>query len=155
MTDLLSIPIEWREADDRHGPGHLRGTLIRYGERALDRAEMFAEGALRWPADGVVLNRQHSRQAPILRFMPRIEGREVIVDVDLPDTTAGRDAAAEVRQGLLRGLSVEFRPVKQAYEGGVRVVREALLTAAALVDSPAYRAPVEVRHQRRRRRVWL
>ena len=155
VTDVLSIPIEWREDAERRGPGHLRGVLVNYGERARDRAEMFADGALRWDPAGVVLNRQHSRQAPIVRFLPKVEGRAVLVDVELPDTVAGRDAASEVRGGLFKGLSMEFRTIRQAYEGGVRIVKEALLTGAGLVDSPAYRAAVEVRGEAKRRRLWL
>ena len=31
-----------------------------YGERAKDRAETFAPGALHWPDAGIVLNEQHN-----------------------------------------------------------------------------------------------
>ena len=79
-----------------------------YGKRASDRPELFETGSLKWPEDGIVLNRQHSRKSPIMRVIPTVEGDEVRIDQRLPDTQAGRDAAAEIRQGLFRGLSVEF-----------------------------------------------
>ena len=50
-----------------------------------------------------------SRQAPILRFIPEVDGAEVRIDAALPDTQRGRDAATMVRNGILRGLSIEFK----------------------------------------------
>ena len=77
------------EADaDRRGPGRLRGVLLREGEPARTLPEEFARGALTWPDDGVVLNEQHNRQAPIVRFTPERVGDEIRVDVELPDTSA-------------------------------------------------------------------
>ena len=109
MTDTLIVPIELRAADEaRPGPGRLFGTLLTYGERAADRPEVFEPGSLTWPADGVVLRRQHVRAAPIARVVPEVRGGAVVIDQSLPDTAAGRDAAAEVRAGLFRGLSIEF-----------------------------------------------
>ena len=113
MTDALIVPIEFRAADEsRPGPGHLYGTLLTYGERAADRPEVFEPGSLTWPVNGVVLRRQHVRAAPIMRAIPEVRGAAVVFDVPLPDTAAGRDAAAEVRAGLFRGLSdrVSRRP---------------------------------------------
>ena len=57
----------------------------------------------------------------------------------LPDRRAGRDAATEVRSGLLRGLSVEFRPLADAHVGGLREIRRGVLVRAGLVDDPSYR----------------
>ena len=156
MTEIRCA-VELRRDDSRLSPGRLVGVLLRYGERAHDRAERFARGALHWPAEGVVLNRQHRRDSPIARVVPEVVGDEVRVDVPLPDTAAGRDAAAEVRAGLLPGLSVEFRALRSVYEGGVRVIREASLLAAGLVDSPSYAgSTAEVRADRQRpRRLYL
>ena len=67
-------------------------------------------------------------------------------ETPLPNTTAGRDAAENVRQGVLRGLSVEFRSEQEGRRGGVRERKKALLGAAALVDSGAYKeSTVEIR----------
>ena len=84
-----------------------------YGERARDRAELFEPGSLSWDKGaGIVLNRQHQRSAPILRFSPvEIEGR-LTIDAEIPDTSAGRDALAELSgpHPLFKGVSIEFGP---------------------------------------------
>ena len=156
MSDELRCSIEIREDTGRRGPGRLVGTLLTYGERASDRAEVFAPGSLTWPEDGIVIRRQHQRHAPILRAVPEVRGHEVVVDVALPDTMAGRDAATEIRSGLLAGLSVEFKAIKQSFGGGVRRIAAAALTGAGLVDDPSYAGSrVEVRGRAGRRRLWL
>ena len=147
MKDEIRCAIECRSDETRQGPGRLVGRILKYGERALDRAELFEPGALTWPADGVILNRQHSRGAPIMRIIPELRGDALIVDQALPDTTAGRDAATEVRAGLMTGLSVSFAASRQSFVGGVRRIQTAALTAVGLVDSPSYDAPVEVRQR--------
>ena len=156
MKDEIRCSVECRHDETRAGPGRLVGRILTYGERALDRAELFEAGALSWPADGVVLNRQHARGAPIMRVIPELRAGELVIDQALPDTSAGRDAATEIRSGLMRGLSVSFSANRQAFVGGVRRIQSAAMTAIGLVDSPSYDAPVEVRQRREgRRRVWL
>ena len=147
MKDEIRCAVEFREDDTRQSPGRLVGTLMTYGQRALDRAEVFERGALTWPADGVVLNRQHARGAPIMRVIPELRGDALVIDQPLPETTAGRDAAAEIRGGLMTGLSVSFEAQRQSFMGGVRRIQTAALTAVGLVDSPSYNAPVEVRQR--------
>ena len=146
------------EADaERRGPGILEGILMPYGPPgAQDRREMFEPGSLHWPADGVLLREMHRREAPIARFTPETTDTEVRAKILLPDTQRGRDAAANVRAGVLRGLSVEFRSEKETVRDGVRVIQRASLVGAGLVDSGAYAgATVEARGKARRRRVWL
>ena len=155
MMTEIRCAIELR-ATDESGPGRLTGTLLRYGERAGDRAEVFEPGSLSWPDGGIVLRRQHDRAAPIARVVPEVRDGAVVVDVELPETRAGRDAAAEVRAGLFRGLSIEFRARRQRYVGGVRRIADALLTGAGLVDSPSYRgSAVEVRELAAGRRRFV
>ena len=153
---LISCAVEYRSDETRRSPGRIFGTLLTYGERAADRPEVFAPGALSWPSDGILLRRQHARAAPIMRFTPSVKGGAVIVDAPLPDTQAGRDAAVEVRGGTLSGLSVEFRALREGRRGGVREIQAAELTGAGLVDTPSYdSATVELRGRGGRRRVWL
>ena len=148
--------VEYRADTTRQTPGRLFGVLMTYGERAADRAERFARGALRWADDGVVLRRQHVRAAPIMRVTPELRGDAVVIDAPLPDTVSGRDAAVEVRNGTLRGLSVEFKALDETSAGGVREIRAAELTGAGLVDEASYGGSrVEVRGREGRRRVWL
>ena len=152
--DEIRCAIEVRE--DEGKPARLVGTLMPFGVQAQDRAELFESGSLKWDAGGIILNRQHQRGSPILRFTPvEIEGR-LTVDTEIPDTTAGRDALAEIKGGLFRGLSIEFRAVRQTIVAGVRRISEAVLTGAGLVDSGSYEsATVEVRRREQQRRVWL
>ena len=158
MNDQICCAIELRQDDSRLSPGLLRGTLLEYGTRAVDRLEKFAQDSLRWAEGGVILSLQHNRQAPIVRFVPKLEGRELTVNLPLPDTSLGRDAAVMVRNGTLRGLSVEFRCEQEDRSTGVRVINRAVLTGAALVDDPSYDTQVEVRNSdslKLLRRLWL
>ena len=157
MKDEIRCAVEFREDETRRGPGRLVGRILTYGQRAKDRPELFEPGALTWPSEGVVLNRQHARGAPIMRVLPTQVDDELRIDQPLPDTAAGRDAATEIRSGLMRGLSVSFQAGRQSFARGVRRIQSATMTAVGLVDSPSYDAPVEVRARvqgRRHRRLW-
>ena len=154
--DEIRCALECRDDDSRSSPGRITGTLITYGQKASDRQEVFELDSLSWPDNGIVLNRQHSRSAPVMRLIPQVVEGAVVIDAALPDTSAGRDTATEIRQGLFTGLSVEFRSISQRFEGGLRRIAKAALSAAAVVDSPSYSSSsVEVRHGEKRRLVWL
>ena len=155
VINEIRCSLEYRADESRQSPGRLVGTLLTYGERAADRPEVFEDGALSWPDNGIVLNRAHRQESPIMRVIPEVRGREVVIDAPLPDTTAGRDAARELRDGLMRGLSVEFRATAARFVGGVRRIQHALLGGAGLVPASAYAgSAVEVRSRRRRTRAW-
>ena len=155
MTEIR-CSVEVREDTNRTGPGRLYGVLMAEGTSASDRAESFAPGALSWPDDGVLVNVQHDRRQPVMRATPERRGSEVVIDAPLPDTQRGRDAATMIRNGTMRGLSVEFRARRQRYDGGRRVILDAMLKGAGLVDDPSYGASrVEVRQKGRGRRWWL
>ena len=144
--DEIRLAIELREDEDRAGPGRIYGTVIKYGIEARDRKEVFELGSLSWPEGGIVLNRQHERKNPIQRVTPLIVGDEVRIDEKIIDSSAGRDAAVEIRSGLLTGLSIEFRSIQESMVNGVRRIASASLGAIGLVDSPSYAAAsVEVR----------
>ena len=156
MIESRAVEIRFEADPERLGPGRLIGTLMPYETRAQDRNEKFAQGALHWPAEGVLLREQHNRQAPIVRFTPTEQAGAVEVAIPLPDTQRGRDAAVSVRNGTLRGLSVEFVSEKESMAAGLRVIERAKLVGAGLVDSPSYAgARVEARGKKARRRVWL
>ena len=156
VMDEIRCSIELRADDTRQSPGRIVGTLLTYNKRALDRAEIFSPGALHWPDNGIILNEQHNRQAPIMRFTPELAGDELRIDVALPDTQRGRDAATMIKNGTMTGLSIEFRSEAEGRSAGVRQIRRAHLAAAALVDNPSHASTVEVRARpSARRRVWL
>ena len=153
----LRCAIECRADETRQSPGRIVGTLLTYEQRASDRPEVFADGSLRWEDGGVILNEQHARSQPIMRFVPTVEGREVRIDAPLPDTQRGRDAATMIRNGTMRGLSIEFNALEEGRRAGVREVRAARLVGAALVDDASYKGRLEVRERRRQGRLprWL
>ena len=154
--DEFRCSVEFREDETRQSPGRLVGTLMTYNASARNRREVFEPGALTWPAEGIILRRQHVRAAPIMRAVPEVRGLDVVIDAPLPDTQAGRDAAQEIRDGLFTGLSVEFEAIQQTYRGGVRHIRQAKLSGAGLVDEAEYvGSGVEVRARGERRHLWL
>ena len=158
MPDNLSLYCALDFHADHAGPGRITGTLITYGETSADsRRHVFTPGSLHWDPAGVVLNRQHSDSSPIARILPQTDGDRLMVDHSLPDTAAGRDAATEVRNGLLIGLSAEVRVEKDRHEAGRRLIERAELAGAAIVTRPAFRSTAVTVHerQRARRRVWL
>ena len=153
----IRCAIEVREDETRQSPGRIYGVLMQYGQRAKDRAERFRDGALSWPADGIVLNVQHDRKQAVARVVPELRDGAVVIDAPVPDTQRGRDALTMIREGILRGLSVEFRAVRDRWHNGVREIEAAMLRGAALVDEPSYPTSVEARERggsRRRFRPW-
>ena len=147
MEHLL-IPLEYRQDETRESPGLLAGVLMTYGTKANDRPEMFEQDALHWPAEGILIREQHNRQAPIVKVVPYLEGREVRINAPLLNNTRGRDVAEAMRgpNPIFTGLSVEFRAEKESRRGGLRVITRALLGGAGLVDTPSYlESVVEVR----------
>lgn len=139
MPEEFYAAIQFAEDETRQGPGRLTGTLVTYGEKAGDRDVVFAEDSLHWPEAGVVLNEQHNRQAPIVRFTPFQDGKAVKIDVPLPDTQRGRDIATSVKNGTLTGLSIEIEPERSNQLADFLEHQRARLVAAAVVDSPAFR----------------
>ena len=144
--ETLDCEIRYEADPTRQSPGRLTGVLLRYEERARDRPELFTRGALHWPPEGIVVNEMHKRQSPIVRVVPFLDGDEVRIDAPLPNSTAGRDAAENVRLGVLTGLSVEFASEQEGRRGNLREIRRARLGGAGLVDSGSYRGSmVEIR----------
>ena len=138
MKSEIRCTLEIREDDTRtssrqarRNPTHVWGEGDRPGRAFRGwRAHM----ACRWNRDqspASTRGSHHARRA-------ELRGRELVIDQPLPDTMAGRDAAAEIRSGLFRGLSVEFQAKRQSIVWGVRRIREAVLGAAGLVDDPSY-----------------
>ena len=148
--DEIRCKVEVREVEGK--PARLVGTLLPFNEQAQDRAQLFERGSLSWPEGGIVLRRQHNRAQPILKVVPIQDEEGLKVDALIPSTVAGKDAAEEIRSGLLTGLSVEFRATKQTILSGVRRIAAGVLCGAGLVDSPSYsQATVEARAEAVRR----
>lgn len=147
--------VECRAGAEDTGPGRIVGTLIEMGRIAGDRREIFTPDSIQWPAGGVRLLSEH-RGREVMRFVPKAQGSQLLIDEPLPDSALGRELAREIRTGVKAGLSIEFHAVQEAVVSGVREVRRAIVDAAAAVGEGAYdQATVEVRHKRRAAPVWL
>ena len=148
---LFYAAIQYAEDSTRESPGHIRGVLVRFGEQAKDRPDVYEAGSLTWPERGVVLNESHDRTQLIKRFTPYLEGAELRVDFPLPPTQRGRDAATMVRDGTFTGLSMEVArdSIVATYRAGVRHITRGKLVAAALVDEAAFLGSVVDVHGKR------
>ena len=160
MKDNILFEVRMVEDETSQSPGRLTGVLMPYETRASDRPEMFELGALDWPAEGILVRRMHEREKPIVKLVPFMDGKNLRVDAPLLNTAAGRDAATEVREGVLSYLSVEFHATKEARRNGLRVIQKAMLGGAGLVDFGSYsQAKVELRARStpglREARFWL
>lgn len=157
---------ERRYAEFRAENGVLKGTVVDYSDSAQfgSFTERFLPGSIR--TDDPILNLQHDRGRPVARV-----GAGLVIEdgparmhmqATLPETVYGREARELVDAGILRGLSIEFRAVKEKWDGHRRTILEAVMSGVALVDKPAYgRSEIEARladmqgRPRLRRRVWL
>ena len=146
MPELL-CEIRLQEDETKTTPGRLVGTLLTYETRASDRRELFKRGAIHWPESGLVVNDMHDRRSPLLRAVPFLDGDALKIDAPFPDTQRARDAATNLREGILTGLSVEFFAEKETRSSaGIREILRAYVPRAGLVDVPSYAdSLVEVR----------
>ena len=138
--DTIDFEVRFAEDPTRATPGRLTGVLVRYGERAHDRPERIMPGALWWQPEGILLNTMHVREMPFARITPYVEDGAVKVDAPLPNTQAARDAAENLRLGILTGLSVEIRrsTAQSKYVNGERQIHRAELIGGSLVDISSY-----------------
>ena len=66
----------------------------------------------------------------------------LLMAATMPTTRDGDDALELVRSGVLRGLSVEFRTLRDRFVGDLREIGRAVLDGLGLVDRPAYAGSV-------------
>ena len=131
----------------------LRGVVVPYGTPARigNFSERFEPGAFGDVGDlDVILNVQHSRRRPLARTggggLVLTDGPEALrMTAKLPETRDADDALALVKSGVLRGLSVEFKSLRDSWSDSLRTVHRAALGGIGLVDRPAYPTGVEAR----------
>ena len=132
-------------------PGKLTGTVVKYGDVAVVLSkgivirESVAPRAFQpFPQPGqnitAVIQHERSRAVAALGYdLALFDSPSALrAEITLPNTTDGRDAAELYRQGVLTGLSAEFKPVHSIVQGGILVRRQAVLIRVSLVDQPAY-----------------
>ena len=129
---------EFRSIED----GVIEGVVIPYNEEAAigNFREMFEPGSVRF-AD-VIANRQHIRERPLARtgggLVLTDSPQSLRASITLPNTVDGNDVRELVRTGVLKGLSAEFRAVRESWRGTLRVIHEAALFGLGVVDKAAY-----------------
>ena len=140
---------EFRFCEVRREGRVLEGTAIRYGDTARvgSRSERFEPGSLGANVGGldVLLNVAHDRNRPLARtggggLVLTDNAESLEVRAELPETREASDTLALIGAGILRGLSLEFQPLRERMEGPTRVIQSARLVAVGVVDKPAYKA---------------
>ena len=129
----------------------LHGVILQEGRAAAGgRAELFAPGAVVWPSDGVAILPEH-HAAVETRAVPERQANGEI-RIAAPATPA---LFAAVQAGR-RSMSVEFTALEEIRTaGGVREIRRAMVSAAALTDRPEYSQTSAELRERPEVRVWL
>ena len=87
----------------------------------------------------------HDRKEVVCRAELESKDDGVYLKGKLLDTARSRDLATEIRAGLHRGLSVEFKSIKEKSVQGVRVILDAVIGGAGVVTDGAYATTVEAR----------
>ena len=107
--DNLLIEVRYAEDATRQSPGRLTGTLLTYGEQLPAIAGNYSRlGRWKWDDGGIVINEQHVTAARNDHLRTRCHSWTATnVRIDAPHCrtpSIGRDAAVNVRDGLLTGL---------------------------------------------------
>ena len=148
MKDDLEHYLERRFCELRaDGAGRrVSGVAIRYGDVAtvFGQQERFEAGAFGdLGAADIRLTLHHDRNRPMaatsgggLTLADSIEALRF--EATLPECRDADDCLALVKARVLTGASIEFWPVTESLEGGVRVIRQAELRGLSIVDRPAY-----------------
>ena len=153
------MPTEKRYCEFRFEDNTLIGTAIRYGDVASIGgfgSEKFEAGCFQ-PIGDVLLNLQHDRTQPLARTggggLELIDTETALEIRAVLNPEVASKCLALVKSKVLRGLSVEFKPVEETIENNVRVIKRAILHAIGVVDKPAYpSSTVEARAKKRRMR---
>ena len=150
----ITAPVEWRAAADGKGPGVLVGYAAKYGTLSQNLGgfvETIAPGAFdKSLADNVrVLCRYNHKDSHLLGTTEagtlRVSSDDVGLpyEVDLPDTSSGRDCATLAARGDVRYSSFAFYCIEDEWgltENGfpLRTLLQVQLVDVAPVNSPAY-----------------
>ena len=164
MTDE-SLYAELRAAD--LNGREISGVVIGYGDEArIGRLrERIEPGALTLPDDAII-DLQHDRTAPLARS-PQVQltdgSQALTMRATLPAGPRQDQALADIRSGILRGLSAQMVVDRDRYEGDLRIITAGRLVRFSVVDSGAYpKSIVEAREaaapqpdERREYHRWL
>lgn len=131
----------------------IEGVALRYGDIAEQYRETFVSGAFGNLDDGKTrwLNFRHDKS----RVIAHTGDKSLVLNdtpealefrATLPDLPLSKLVKHEISEGRLNGASIEFNPVEEKRENGLRVVERATLNGIGLTPAPAYReSRVEIR----------
>ena len=139
----------------------LSGTVMQYGAVSPSHRERFEPGSLRL-SDNCWLDLHHD-PLKVVAWHPDgglalDNGSDALtMRAELPPIPAADLALAEIREGQVNGLSVEFKAVQETREGELRVIQEAVLSGVGIVRVPSYeQSQVEARRRRDRvKKPWI
>ena len=142
-----AVESELREVS---GSPKLSGVLIQEGRIARRRAEVFAPGSIQWPGNGIGVQVGHHSPVEVRAMPVRSPGGHIEISAR---TTP---AIVEAVESGKSGLSVQFYSLEETRNAsGVREIREALVTHAALVENPEYSQGRAELRDTGRLRFWL
>lgn len=124
----------------------IEGALITYGERAriMDFEETFKAGCFGDSINNdLICSIFHQRERPIARTGAGLELKDSPLELRAKVSLSGdmqfsRECAAMVKGKILQGFSIEFRAVKDDWQGGLRIISEAIVSGLSVVPKPAY-----------------
>ncbi len=123
----------------------LTGPAIRYGDVSPTHRERFEPGAFTLDNRTRWLDLRHD-ESRLLAWtggggLELTDAPDALtVTATLPETPLHDAALTQVRDGTLKGFSVEFRAQSERRESGIRVVTGAALAGIGLVPEPSYPA---------------
>jgi hypothetical protein len=129
----------------------LHGVILQEGRAAAGgRAELFAPGAVVWPSDGIGILPEHRGTVETRAVPTREPNGEIRI------ATKATPALFAAMQAGRRSMSVEFTSLEEVRTAaGVREIRRAMVSAAALTDRPEYEQTAAELRERSEVRVWL
>ena len=147
LVEWEPTTLELRE-DPGGGPGIVSATLMVYGDTAdiYGVKESVAPDAFGEPENlGLRANYMHQRAQPLGNSKTNLQVKDsptrLTAELTLPDNTRGRDAAVDIREGLIEGASVDFYMEKYDLDVKARTIRQtrARLVGFGIVDIPAFK----------------
>ena len=73
----------------------------------------------------------------LLKWWAEEDTHRVMVEILLSKSRDGQDALTQIKEGIIRGLSIGGRAIDWIYKGAVRVIQKLTLTEVSLCDVPA------------------
>lgn len=150
----IAMPVEWRAAPNGQGPGTLVGYAAKYNTLSQNLGgfvETIEPGAFdKSIADGVrALCRYNHKDSHLLgtteagTLRLSLDDTGLPYEVDLPDTSSGRDCAVLAARGDVRYSSFAFYCIEDEWgltDSGfpLRTLKQVQLVDVAPVNSPAY-----------------